>query len=49
MVSESKTKKKTNQSIKQELLNSFKENDDLEEQPLSKTANNISNKTNRVY
>ena len=32
MVSKSKTKKKSNKSIKQELLVSLKENDDVEEQ-----------------
>ena len=60
MVSKSKTKKKTNESIKRELLNSLKENDDVEDQGLSETVNNFSNsqeaifqklrkKSNRVY
>ena len=43
MVSKSKTKKKTNESIKRELLNSLKENDDAEEHGFSKTANNVNN------
>ena len=43
MVSKSKTKKKTNEFIKRELLNSSKENDDVEEQGLNKTVNNASN------
>ena len=41
MVSKSKTKKKTNESIKRKLLNSLKENDDVEEQGLNETANNV--------
>ena len=60
MVSKSTTKKKTNESIKRELLNSLKENDDVEDQGLSETVNNFSNsqeaifqnlrkKSNRVY
>ena len=60
MVSKSKTKKKTNESIKRELLNSLKENGDVEDQGLSETVNNFSNsqeaifqklrkKSNRVY
>ena len=60
MVSKSKTKKKTNESIKRELLNSLKENDNVEDQGLSETVNNFSNsqeaifqnlrkKSNRVY
>ena len=60
MVSKSKTKKKRNESIKRELLNSLKENDDVEDQGLSETVNNFSNsqeaifqnlrkKSNRVY
>ena len=43
MVSKSKTKKKTNESIKRELLNSLKENNDVEEQGLNKTVNNVNN------
>ena len=42
MVLESKTKT-TNESIKQELLNSLKENDDVEEQGLNETANSVNN------
>ena len=41
MVSKSKTKEKTNESIKQELLNLLKENDDIEEQGLNETVNNV--------
>ena len=43
MVSKSKTKKKTNESIKRELLNLFKENNDVEEQGLNETVNNLNN------
>ena len=43
MVSKSKTKKKTNESIKRELLDSLKENNDVEEQGLNKTVNNVNN------
>ena len=43
MVSKSKTKKKSNETIKRELLNSLKENDDVEEQGLNETANNVNN------
>ena len=43
LVSKSKSKKKTNKSIKRELLNSLKENDDVEEQGLNETANNVNN------
>ena len=43
MVSQSKTKKKTNEFIKRELLNSSKENDDVEEQGLNKTVSNANN------
>ena len=43
MVSKSKTKKKTNEFIKRELLNSSKENDDVEEQGLNKTVSNANN------
>ena len=41
MVSKSITKKKTNEIIKRELLNSLQENDDVEEQGLNKTANSV--------
>ena len=43
MVSKSKIKKKTNQSVKQELLKSLKENDDVEEQGLNETVKNVNN------
>ena len=43
MVSKSKIKKKTNQSVKRELLKSLKENDDAEEQGLNETVNNVNN------
>ena len=43
MVSKSKIKKKTNQSVKRELLKSLKENDDVEEQGLNETVNNVNN------
>ena len=43
MVSDSITKKKTNENIKQELLNSLQENDDVEEQGLQETTNNVNN------
>ena len=42
-MSKSKTKKETNQSIKAELLNSLKENDDVEEQGFNETVNNFKN------
>ena len=43
MALKSKTKKKTNESTKQEFVNSLKKNDDAEEQGLCKTVNNVSN------
>ena len=43
MVSKSITKKKTNETVKRELLNSLQENDDVEEQGLNKTAKNVKN------
>ena len=43
MVSKSKTEKKTNESLKQELLNLLKENNDFEELGLNETANNVNN------
>ena len=49
MVSKSKTKKKTNESIKRELLNSLKENDDVEDQGLSETVNNFSNSQEAIF
>ena len=33
----------TNETIKRELLNSLQENDNVEEQKLNKTANNVNN------
>ena len=35
--------KKKSESIKQELLNTFQENDDVEEQGLNETAINVNN------
>ena len=43
MVSKSAAKKKTNETLKLELLNLLQENDDVEEERLNKTANNINN------
>ena len=43
MVLKSKIKKKANKNIKRELLNSLKENDDVEDQGLNETANNVNN------
>ena len=43
MVSKSITKEKTNETTKRELVNSLQENDDVEEQGLNETANNVSN------
>ena len=43
MVSKSITEKKTNETVKRELLNSLKENDDVEEQGLNETLHNVSN------
>ena len=43
MVLKSETKKKTNESIKRQPLNALKENDDIEEQGLDETVNNVSN------
>ena len=43
MVWKSVTKKKTNEAIKQKLLNSLQENNDVQEQELNKTANSASN------
>ena len=41
IVSKNVTKNKTNETIKQELLDSLQENDDVEEQGLNKTVNNV--------
>ena len=43
MASKSVTKKKTNETIKREFLNLLLENDDVGEQGLNKTANNVNN------
>ena len=43
MVWKSVTKKKTNETIKQKLLNSLQENNDVQEQELNKTANSANN------
>ena len=43
MVSKSINKKQTNETIKRELLNSLQENDNVGEQELNETANNVSN------
>ena len=43
MVSKWITKKKKNESIKIELLNSLSENDDVEEQGFNAKANNVNN------
>ena len=41
MVLISITKRKTKETVKQELLNSLQENDNVEEQELNETANNV--------
>ena len=43
MVSKSKTKKKTNETIKRKLLNLLKENDGVEEQGLNEIFINVNN------
>ena len=43
MVLKSITKKKMNETVKQEFLNLLQENDDVEEQGLNGTANNVNN------
>ena len=43
MVSKRIAEKKTNESIKIELLNSFPENNDVEEQGFTAKANNVNN------
>ena len=43
MVLKSITKKKMNETVKQEFLNLLQENDDVEEQALNVTANNVNN------
>ena len=48
MVSKSKTKKKTNKSIKRKLLNSLKENKDVQEQELNETVNRLKNSKDAI-
>ena len=43
MMSKRMAKKKTDEIIKGELLNSLQENNDVEEQELNKAANNVNN------
>ena len=43
MVSKSINKKKSNETIKRELLNLLQENDNVEEQELNETVNNANN------
>ena len=43
MVSKSINKKKSNETIKRELLNLLQENDNIEEQELNETVKNASN------
>ena len=43
MVSKSINKKKSNETIKRELLNLFQENDNIEEQELNETVKNAYN------
>ena len=43
MVSKRTAKKKINENIKQELLNSLQENDGVDEVGLNETANNVNN------
>ena len=43
MVLKSITKKKTHETVKRELLNSWQENHDVEEAALNKTASQINN------
>ena len=49
MVSKGKTKKKTNETIKRELLNLSKENDDVEKQGLNETVNNVNNSQEAIF
>ena len=43
MVSKRTAKKKTNESIKQEMLNSLQKNDNAEEKGINETADNVNN------
>ena len=47
-MSKSKTKRKTNESIKRQLLNSLKENKDVEEQELNETVNRVNNSQDEI-
>ena len=47
-MSENITKTKTKEAIKRELLNLLQENDDVEEQGVNKTANNVNNSSEAV-
>ena len=47
-MSENITKKKTKEAIKRELLNLLQENDDVEEQGVNRTANNVNNSSEAV-
>ena len=49
MVSKGKTKEKTNETIKRELLNLSKENDDVEKQGLNETVNNVNNSQEAIF
>ena len=49
MVSKGKTKKKTNETIKRELLNLSKENDDVEKQGLNEAVNNVNNSQEAIF
>ena len=48
MASKSINKKKTNETVKRELLNSLQEKDGVEEQELNETDNNVSNSQEAV-
>ena len=48
-MSKSKTKNNTNEIIKRKLLNSLQRNDDVEEQGLNKTANNVNNSQETIH
>ena len=48
MVSKSITKKKTNEIVKRELLNSIQENDDVKEQGLNETVSSFNNSQEAV-
>ena len=43
------SEKKTNESIKRELLNTFQENDCVEEQGLNETAINVNNSQEAIF